>query len=71
MKLTKQQAIEGHRKMWNWIADEIEMKQIRFYISGLKKIIAEKTICFYVIDVFAASIVVILICTVGNVLLIG
>lgn len=22
MKLTKQEAIENHRKMWNWIADE-------------------------------------------------
>ncbi len=24
MSLTKEQAIEGHRKMWNWIADKIE-----------------------------------------------
>jgi hypothetical protein len=24
MTLTKQEAIENHRKMWNWIADEIE-----------------------------------------------
>lgn len=24
MKLSKQQAIKEHRKMWNWIADEIE-----------------------------------------------
>lgn len=30
MEFTKQQAIEGHRKMWNWIADEIErQKRIR------------------------------------------
>lgn len=38
MKLTKQQAIEGHRKMWNWIADRIERKKRRVYISDLKKI---------------------------------
>jgi hypothetical protein len=24
MTLTKQEAIENHRKMWNWIADELE-----------------------------------------------
>ena len=24
MKLTKQKAIEEHRKMWNWIADQYE-----------------------------------------------
>lgn len=24
MKLTKEQAIAGHRKMWNWIADQLE-----------------------------------------------
>lgn len=24
MKLTKQQAVEEHRKMWNWIADQYE-----------------------------------------------
>lgn len=24
MKLTKEQAIAGHRKMWNWIADRLE-----------------------------------------------
>ena len=37
MKLTKQQAIEGHRKMWNWIADKIEREERRVYISDLKK----------------------------------
>lgn len=25
MELTKEQAIENHRKMWNWIADQYEM----------------------------------------------
>ena len=25
--MTKQEAIENHRKLWNWIADEIEMTQ--------------------------------------------
>lgn len=24
MQLTKKQAIEEHRKMWNWIADQYE-----------------------------------------------
>ena len=38
MKLTKQQAIEGHRKMWNWIADKIEREKRRFYIYDLKEI---------------------------------
>ena len=27
MKLTKKQAIEEHRKMWNWIADAIKNKE--------------------------------------------
>lgn len=61
MKLTKQQAIEGHRKMWNWIADKIEREERRVYISDLKKFIVEKIMWFYIIDVFAASTVSILI----------
>lgn len=36
MKLTKQQAIEGHRKMWNWIADEIERRKRVCIIIDLK-----------------------------------
>lgn len=36
MKLTKQQAIEGHRKMWNWIADEIERQKSECCIHSLK-----------------------------------
>lgn len=28
MKLTKEKAIEEHRKMWNWIADELEKPEI-------------------------------------------
>ena len=36
MKLTKQQAIEGHRKMWNWIADEIEKRNKVLEIIDLK-----------------------------------
>ena len=31
MKLTKTQAIEEHRKMWNWIADETEKQKICVY----------------------------------------
>lgn len=38
MKLTKQQVIEGHRKMWNWIADEIEKEKEVLNISNLKRI---------------------------------
>ncbi len=38
MELTKQQAIEGHRKMWNWIADKIEREKTICNIPDLKKI---------------------------------
>lgn len=27
MKLTKEQAVEEHRKMWNWIAEETEKRR--------------------------------------------
>ena len=37
MKLTKKQAIEGHIKMWNWIADEIVSRKCVCTISDLKK----------------------------------
>jgi hypothetical protein len=34
MTLTKQEAIEKHRKMWNWIADELEKgNAYKYYIS--------------------------------------
>lgn len=36
MKLTREQAIAEHRKMWNWIADQIERKRKYLSISGLK-----------------------------------
>ena len=36
MELTKQQAIEGHRKMWNWIADKIEKDKSTYDIPMLK-----------------------------------
>lgn len=29
MELTKKKAIEEHRKMWNWIADELEKPETR------------------------------------------
>lgn len=29
MELTKEKAIEEHRKMWNWIADELEKPETR------------------------------------------
>ena len=38
MTLTKQEAIEGHRKMWNWIADRLEKATPRdtFDVYNLK-----------------------------------
>ena len=36
MNLTKEQAIEGHRKMWNWIADKIEERKDTCIIKLLK-----------------------------------
>lgn len=41
MRLTKEQAIEGHRKMWNWIADRLAKATPRddFNVYDLKKII--------------------------------
>lgn len=44
MKLTKQQAIEGHRKMWNWIADEIEKMKHICRIINLKIIYCHKNV---------------------------
>lgn len=37
IKLTKQQAIKGHRKMWNWIADEIERRKCICNIAEWKR----------------------------------
>lgn len=34
-KLTREQAIEEHRKMWNWIADEIEKSEGSKSLRGL------------------------------------
>ena len=36
MNLTKEQAIQGHRKMWGWIADRIEETKSLFVIVSLK-----------------------------------
>lgn len=36
MNLTREQAIAEHRKMWNWIADRIEMFKKVFDIGELK-----------------------------------
>lgn len=36
MELTREQAIAEHRKMWNWIADEIEKENHVFDIEELK-----------------------------------
>ena len=37
MKLTREEAILWHRKMWNWIANRIEEEQIYQDIADLKK----------------------------------
>lgn len=37
MKLTREEAILWHRKMWNWIADRIEEEKRDQYIEGLKE----------------------------------
>lgn len=42
MKLTREQAIAEHRKMWNWIADQIEENEVRFFIADLKEQYTEK-----------------------------
>lgn len=44
MKLTKQQAIVGHRKMWNWIADEIEKRKHICKIINLKMIYCHENV---------------------------
>lgn len=44
MKLTKQQAIEGHRKMWNWIANEIEERKHIYKIINLKMIYCHENV---------------------------
>lgn len=36
MELTREQAIEEHRKMWSWIADTIEILEMVFEIYMLK-----------------------------------
>lgn len=46
MRLTREQAIAEHRKMWNWIADQIEEKQETLFVYGLKrKYCFEKGFC--------------------------
>lgn len=37
MRLTKQQAVEEHRKMWNWIADQLETGQNIKDVASLKE----------------------------------
>ncbi|WP_346304214.1 hypothetical protein [Bacteroides sp.] len=36
MKLTREEAVSGHRKMWNWIADWVEEKENSDGIQWLK-----------------------------------
>ena len=61
MKLTKQKAIEEHRKMWNWIADQYESNRNselrvlkREYIkeyTDIEHISCDCFLCEYVFDV--------------------
>lgn len=47
MNLTRAQAIEEHRKMWHWIADETAKKQKAFRPEDyLKKFYPDKMICW-------------------------
>lgn len=38
MELTKKQAIEEHRKMWNWIAERIKIQPLKktIFITALQ-----------------------------------
>lgn len=42
MELTKEQALEEHRKMWNWIADQYENGRVED-IRGMKQEYIEET----------------------------
>ena len=37
MRLTREQTIKKHRKMWNWIADKIKEAKCRQDIDRLKR----------------------------------
>ena len=56
MKLTFDEAIENHRKMWNWIADETEKRQKAvtkeeyFKQNKLKSVFCECYCCQYAFD---------------------
>lgn len=57
MELTREQAIEEHRKMWNWIADKIERfervvsiseyKRMYCYSFGMNDILSSCFMCEY------------------------
>lgn len=55
MELTKQQAIESHRKMWNWIADEIERQQCLCCIPLLKQCYCHKNKLTLIADCFCCE----------------
>lgn len=55
IKLTKQQAIEGHRKMWNWIADEIERQKSECCIPLLKQCYCYKNKLTLIEDCFCCE----------------
>ena len=42
MELTREEAIRYHREMWNWIADEIEVRECVQDIHKLKRKFAKE-----------------------------
>ena len=54
MELTKKQAIEEHRKMWNWIAEQIKIKPLKklFSLPNYDWIVLISDLkCYYLYDV--------------------
>lgn len=48
MQLTREQAIAEHRKMWNWIADQIETLKFTLDIYGYKKEYCSINGCYWI-----------------------
>lgn len=54
MELTKKQAIEEHRKMWNWIAEQIKIQPLKKLFSLLNYnwiVLISDLKCCYLYDV--------------------
>lgn len=50
MKLTREQAIAEHRKMWNWIAEQIETFGFTLDIHGYKKEYCSINDCYGILN---------------------